>query len=209
MDDMVPFLLEKGLVNGAEEVRQFSLATILKLCKSGGILLKPHVSLIICSFLESLSSLEPQALNYIALNADKYNISQDVLNASRLSAAKTSPVMEALDHCVQYIDDFILKDLADKLCVIIRKGVGLPTKAGTARFIYTLVTRLPRETGVHADSILKALSGAIFDRSPVIRKSFSTATGYICRVATPGAIEKLAEHLKKSYLEANDEDARY
>lgn len=130
---MIPFLLEKGFVNSAEEVRQFSLATILKLCKTGGILLKPHVTVIICTFLESLSILEPQAMNYISLNADKYNISQDMLDASRLSAAKTSPVMDALDQCVQYVDSEILKELVPKVCVIIRKGVGLPTRAGTAR----------------------------------------------------------------------------
>ncbi|KAJ3341578.1 hypothetical protein HDU91_000683 [Kappamyces sp. JEL0680] len=208
MDDMIPFLLEKGLPNTAEEVRQFSLATILKLCKTGGVLLKPHVSNIICTFLESLSSLEPQAMNYIALNADKYNISQDALEASRLSAAKSSPIMDALDQCVHYVDRDSLLDLVPKLCHIIRKGVGLPTRAGTARFIYTLVQRLPQELKEHADAILKALSGAVFDRSPAVRKSFSTAAGHICKLASPGAVEKLALFLKEKYLDANDEEGR-
>jgi proteasome component ECM29 len=67
MDDMIPFLLNQGLANGAEEVRQFSLATILKLCKTGGVLLVPHVSNIICTFLESLSSLEPQMMSIYRL----------------------------------------------------------------------------------------------------------------------------------------------
>jgi proteasome component ECM29 len=208
MDDMIPFLLEKGLGNMAKEVQQFSLATILKLCKTGGILLKPHLTNIIGTFLESLSSLEPQSMNYLSLNADKYNISQDALDSARLTAAKTSPIMDTLDQCVQFIDSEILKSLVPRVILIIRKGVGLPTRAGTARFIYTLVNRFPRELAEHADSILKALSGAIFDRTPAVRKSFSAAAGFVCKIASIPAVEKFASYLKDKYLDANDEEGR-
>lgn len=44
----------------AEEVRKFSLSVVLKLCKKGGVLLKPHLVDFVIVLLESLSSLEPQ-----------------------------------------------------------------------------------------------------------------------------------------------------
>ncbi len=39
----MPFLLSKGLLSDAEDVRKFSLTTILKICKIAKELLKPHV----------------------------------------------------------------------------------------------------------------------------------------------------------------------
>ena len=208
MDEMIPFLLEKGLVNMAEEVRQFSLATILKLCKTGGKLLSPHVCNITCTFLESLSSLEPQTMNYLSLNADKYNISQDMLDSTRLSAAKASPIMDAVDQCVQFIDAKSLVELIPRLCTIIKRGIGLPTRAGTARFIYILIQKMPMDIRPHADVLVKALTGPIFDRSPPVRKSFSTALGHVCKLASAGAIDRLTSHLQSTYLDATEEDGR-
>jgi proteasome component ECM29 len=207
MDEMIPFLLEKGLVNMAEEVRQFSLVTILKLCKTGGVLLSPHVCNITCTFLESLSSLEPQTMNYLSLNADKYNISQDMLDSTRLSAAKASPIMDAVDQCIQFINAKYLEDLIPRLCII-KRGIGLPTRAGTARFIYILIQKMPMDIRPYADVLVKALTGPIFDRSPPVRKSFSTALGHVCKLASPGAIDKLTAHLQTTYLDATEEEGR-
>ncbi|KAI8892685.1 proteasome stabiliser-domain-containing protein [Globomyces pollinis-pini] len=208
MDEMIPFLLFKGLPNTAEEVRAFSLSAILKLCKTGGVLLKPHVTDLIYTLLESLSSLEPQSMNYLSFHADSYNLTQEQLDTSRLSAAKTSPIMDAIDQCVQNVDEEVLVTLVPKLVILIRKGVGLPTRAGTARFVYSLVQRVPLEMRVHADEVLKALSSAIYDRSAVIRKSFSTALGYITKLSSFKAIEKTANSIKTKYLDATDEEGR-
>ncbi|KAI8928745.1 proteasome stabiliser-domain-containing protein [Entophlyctis helioformis] len=207
---MVPFFLNKGLGSMAEEVRKFSLATVLKMCKTGGVLLKPHITDLVGTLLESLSSLEPQSLNYLSFHVDKYNVTQEQLDTSRLSAARNSPMMDAAEQCVAHVDAAVLDTLIPRLCGIIRKGVGLPTRAGCARFVYTLVQRLPQDFAPHADTVLKALSGAIQDRSPVVRKAFATAIGHVVRVATDAAVARLVAHLRKGYLEgdAGDEDAR-
>ena len=47
----------------AEDVRTFSLHAILKLCKTGGVILKPHLSSMIAQLIECLSTLEPQVLS--------------------------------------------------------------------------------------------------------------------------------------------------
>jgi len=46
-----------------------SLSTILKVSKTAGMLLKPHVSLLVISLLESVTTLEPQMMNYLSLHA--------------------------------------------------------------------------------------------------------------------------------------------
>lgn len=60
----------------------------------------------------------------------------------------------------------------------------------------------------YADTLLKALSGAIRSKNPVIRKSFATATGYVCQLATFDRLCSLVRHLKKLYVEETDEDAQ-
>ncbi|KAI8875721.1 ARM repeat-containing protein, partial [Backusella circina FSU 941] len=139
MDIVMPFLLQKGVVSDAEDVQKFSLDAVLKVCKTGASLLKKYVPELIDTLLQSLSSLEPQSMNYLSFHVDKYNISQEQLDNARLSGAKNSPMMEGIEHCVQQIDEQVMEELTPRILHIIRKGTGLPTKAGCARFIVTLV----------------------------------------------------------------------
>ncbi|KAI9332879.1 proteasome stabiliser-domain-containing protein [Zopfochytrium polystomum] len=208
VDVVVPFFLTKGLQSMAEDVRKFSLSTILKICKIGGILLKPHMTEIIYTLLESLTALEPQVLNYLTFHVEKYNLTQDQLESSRLSAAKASPMMEAVEKCIENMDANIFESLSQKLITLIRKGMGLPTKAGTARFVVSIVTRCPDIVKPHSDAILKALASAVSDRSAAVRKSFATAIGYISRLASDTALQKLFKHLQDTYVEAEDDEAR-
>ncbi|KAI8374250.1 proteasome stabiliser-domain-containing protein [Radiomyces spectabilis] len=204
---VMPFLLQKGIVSDAEDVQKFSLDAILRVCKSGAKLLKPYIPDLIDSLLQSLSSLEPQAMNYLSFHVDKYNISQEQLDNARLNGAKNSPMMEGIEHCVNQIDQDVMQVLAPRLIQIIKKGTGLPTKAGCARFIVTLVMNRRAVVELYADSILKALSGAIRSKNPVVRKSYATAVGYICQLATYDRLISLIKHLKKLYIEEEDEDS--
>ena len=63
MNIIMPFLLSKGLVSDAEDVRKFSLATILKICETAKELLKPHITELVDRLLEGLSSMEPQLMS--------------------------------------------------------------------------------------------------------------------------------------------------
>lgn len=196
MDTIIPFLLNKGIGSMSEEVRAFSLATILKLCKIGGKLLVPHLSDLDITMLESLSSLEPQMMNYLSFHTDKYNITQDQLDSSRLSAAKASPILESIESTVIYITPSVLEALIPRLCVLIRKGIGLPTRAGCARFVYTLTARIPLDFKPFADAVLVALTHAINDPSPVIRKSFATALAHVAPHCTDLALDSFMNKLK-------------
>ncbi|KAI8851221.1 armadillo-type protein [Chytridium lagenaria] len=186
-DIVVPLFLKKGLPSSAED--------------KGGVLLKPHITDVVTTLLEGLSSMEPQVMNYLTFHIDKYNITQEQLDTSRLSAAKSSPMMEAIETCV-------MEDLIPSITNIARKGVGLPTKAGCARFIVSLVTKVPQDLKPHADTLLKALSGAISDRSAAIRKSYATAIGYLFKLCSQGSATKLIAHLRAMYTDGEDEDGK-
>jgi proteasome component ECM29 len=60
---VVPFFLTKGIGSMSEDVRNFSLKTLLKICDKGGPLLKAHATEIMMTLLEGLSSLEPQVMS--------------------------------------------------------------------------------------------------------------------------------------------------
>ncbi|KAJ3148226.1 hypothetical protein HDU89_004822 [Geranomyces variabilis] len=204
---ILPFFLTKGLGSSAEDVRNLSLGTLLKISKKAGILLKPHLTELVGTLLECLSTMEPQVLNYLTFHTDKYNISQEQLENSRLSAVKASPIMEALEASIDQVDVETLTALVPRLTQTIRKGVGLPTKAGAARIVYSLVQRAPSElSGPHADAIVKALASGVHDRSIVVRKAYATAIGQIAKLATDAAVAKLLEQLEKAYLDDPDAD---
>ncbi|CAG8663072.1 17683_t:CDS:10, partial [Racocetra persica] len=190
MNIIMPFLLMKGLLSDSEDVRKFSLRTILKICKSARTLLKSHITNIVGTLLEGLSSMEPQLEN------------------SRLSAAKMSPMMEGIESCIDYIDESVMENLTPKLLQLVRKGVGLPTKAGCARFLVSLCLKKASILKPHADTIMKALSGAILDTSPAVRKSYAIAVGYIAHLSSNNTLIRLIEHLKKVYCENNEQEIR-
>ena len=170
----------------AEDVRKYSLSTILKICRKGGVFLRPHLAEIVGTLLEGLSSLEPQIVNYLSFHTERYGVTQEDLDASRLAATRHSPMMDALETCVDQIDAESLPQLVSRLNTIIRKGIGLPTRAGSARFVCSLVQRIPLDLKPHADSIMKALSAVVYDRSPAVRKANATAIAQISRIASDG-----------------------
>ncbi|CAO3594598.1 unnamed protein product [Absidia cylindrospora] len=207
MDIVMPFLLQKGIVSDAEDVRKFSLDAVLRVCKTGASLLKKYIPDLVDTLLQSLSSLEPQTMNYLSFHVDQYNISQEQLDNARLNGAKNSPMMEGIEHCVGQIDQEVMAALAPRVIHIVKRGTGLPTKAGCARFIVTLCMNRRAVFEPYADKFLKTLSGAVRSKNPVIRKTFATATGYVCQLASYDRLVSLVKHLKKLYIEEEDEES--
>ncbi|ORX45553.1 ARM repeat-containing protein, partial [Anaeromyces robustus] len=204
MNIILPFLLKKGLPSPAEEVRLFALNTVFKLCKTSGVLLKPHITEIISILLESLSSLEPQAINYLSFHTDK----TQQLDNIRLNATKSSPIIEAIENCIEHIDDDVMKSLSPEICTLIRKAVGFPSKAGTARFVVSLTLRKPLIVKPYADNILKALASTQSDRNMTIRKLYSSSIGYVAHVASYQALSKFIKKITKQYIENDEEENR-
>lgn len=67
------------------------LATIVKISKTAGKLLQPHIPLLVTALLEALSTLEPQYLNYLSLHATMSSeVTQDKVDPSLISCSSSS-----------------------------------------------------------------------------------------------------------------------
>uniref|UniRef100_A0A671RNL6 Proteasome-associated protein ECM29 homolog n=1 Tax=Sinocyclocheilus anshuiensis TaxID=1608454 RepID=A0A671RNL6_9TELE len=144
---LLPTLLDKGIVSNVTEVRTLSIQTLVKISKTAGSRLKPHAPRLIPALLEALSVLEPQVLNYLSLRAtEQEKVSRSsAMDAARLSAAKSSPMMETINMCLQHLDVSVLGELVPKLCDLLKSGIGLGTKGGCASVIVSLTVQCPQD----------------------------------------------------------------
>ncbi|KAJ5585308.1 uncharacterized protein N7459_005108 [Penicillium hispanicum] len=206
LSSAIPFLLsDKGLDSSVEEVRGYAIGALIQIIKkSHGTLLRPFVPGILEKFLGSLSSLEPQAVNYVHLNADKYGLTGQEIDKMRLSSIRTSPMMEVIErYLIDHLDETNLKELAPKLEDVLRSAVGLPSKVGCSRVLVLLSmkTLLFRP---YADRFILLLSKYVVDRNDTVSASYCTSMGYLMRLASDDRVLKTINYAKKLYLESDD-----
>jgi proteasome component ECM29 len=103
VDAVLPFFLTKGLASLSEDVRKWSLQTIMKLTKRGGPLIRKHLVEIVVTLLESLTAFEHQSANYLTFHAEKYGITQDQLEQTRVNASKGSPMVCSVVLCYVFV----------------------------------------------------------------------------------------------------------
>uniref|UniRef100_A0A8C2YS99 Ecm29 proteasome adaptor and scaffold n=1 Tax=Chinchilla lanigera TaxID=34839 RepID=A0A8C2YS99_CHILA len=199
---LLPCLLDKGMMSPVTEVRALSINTLVKISRSAGATLKPHAPRLIPALLESLSVLEPQVLNYLSLRATDQE--QAAMDSARLSAAKSSPMMETINMCLQYLDVSVLGELVPRLCELIRSGVGLGTKGGCASVIVSLTTQCPQDLTPYSGKLMSALLTGLTDRNSVIQKSCAFALGHLVRTSRDSSTEKLLQKLSAWYMEKEE-----
>ncbi|XP_069812868.1 proteasome adapter and scaffold protein ECM29-like, partial [Dendropsophus ebraccatus] len=199
---LLPCLLDKGIMSTVTEVRALSINTMVKISKSAGELLKPHTPKLIPALLESLSVLEPQVLNYLSLRATDQE--KAAMDSARLSAAKSSPMMETINMCIQHLDVSVLAELVPKLCELIKSGLGLGTKGGCASVVVSLTTQCPRDLMPYSGKLMSALLNGLCDRNSVVQKSYAFALGHLVRTARDTSTEKLLQKLSGWYMEKEE-----
>uniref|UniRef100_A0A8D0E6M2 Ecm29 proteasome adaptor and scaffold n=1 Tax=Salvator merianae TaxID=96440 RepID=A0A8D0E6M2_SALMN len=200
---LLPCLLDKGMMNTVAEVRTLSINTLVKISKSAGAMLKPHAPKLIPALLESLSVLEPQVLNYLSLRATEQE--KAAMDSARLSAAKSSPMMETINMCLQYLDVSVLGELVPRLCELTRSGVGVGTKGGCASVIVSLTTQCPQDLTPYSGKLMSALLSGLTDRNTVVQKSFAFAMGHLVRTARDSSTDKLLQKLNSWYMEKEEQ----
>ncbi|KAL4881504.1 proteasome stabiliser-domain-containing protein [Aspergillus karnatakaensis] len=206
----IPFLLsDKGMESSVQEVQGFALGALIQIIKKGaGESLRPFVPGIIEQFLNCLSSLEPQAVNYVHLNADKYGLTGQEIDKMRLSSIRTSPMMEVIErYLIDMLDDTSLKEFATKLEGVLRSAVGLPSKVGCSRVLVLLSMRTVLFQP-YADRFIQLLGKYVVDRNDTVSASYCSAIGYLMRLASDDRILKTIEHAKTLYLTAEDANQR-
>lgn len=207
---VLPFLLSpSGLESSAQEVQAFALSTLLQIIKSSkGDTLRPFISDLVGRLLGLLSSLEPQAMNYIYLNADKYGATAQQIDNIRLTSVRGSPMMEAIERCLDFLDEVTMKELERSLENAIKTGVGLPSKVGCSRVLVTLCTRHNFLFRAHADHFLRLVRKQVMDRNDTISSSYAAACGYLARLATDGELLNLIAFCEKLYFDSDDDKSR-
>ncbi|KAJ2871122.1 proteasome component M29 [Coemansia aciculifera] len=205
---VVPFLVDSGVVSDAEDVRGFSLGLLLKLCRSSGSYLSASVPAITERLLESLSNMESQAANYLTFHAESHNITVEQLEAARLGAVKASPIMQGIELVLEQLTPESMAELVPRLQAIVRRGLGLPTRAGCARAIVFLCVKRADLVRPHAAALVKAISGALTESSDVQRKAWAASIGFMAPMLSPAMFRNLLKHVEKTYVDKYDENVR-
>ncbi|OJJ02961.1 hypothetical protein ASPVEDRAFT_72741 [Aspergillus versicolor CBS 583.65] len=210
LESTIPFLLsDKGMESSVQEVQGFALGALIQMIKKGpGSSLRPFVPSIMEQFLNCLSSLEPQAVNYVHLNADKYGLTGQEIDKMRLSSIRTSPMMEVIErYLIDMLDDASMKEFAAKLEGVIRSAVGLPSKVGCSRVLVLLSMRTVLFRP-YADRFIQILGKYVVDRNDTVSASYCSSIGYLMRLASDDRILRTIEYAKTLYLTAEDANQR-
>ena len=210
LEQVLPFLLgPSGLESAAQEVQSFSLVTILDIIKKANAkVLRPFIPDLIGRLLSMLTSIEPGVINYVYLNADKYGVTEQEIDNARLSSVKMSPMMEAIERCLDMLDESVMPALEASLTNANKTVIGLPSRVGLCRVMVSLATRHRALFQPYAGNFLKSLRRQVMDRNDTISTSAAVACGYLCRLAPDRGILAAVDHAKKVYFESEDDRHR-
>ena len=207
---VLPFLLgPSGLESGAPEVQEFSRKTLLKMIKSSnGKILRPFVPDLVGRLLALLSSIEPEMINYLHLNAEQYGLTAQELDDARLKHIRGSSMLEAIERCLDILDETSLPELQQSLENAIKTVVGLPSKVGCSRVLVTLSTRRNFIFKPYADHFLVLAQKQVFDRNDTISSSYAAACGYLARLCSNETILRLVGSCQHLYFNSDDDRQR-
>lgn len=207
---VLPFLFSSsGLESSAEEVRHFSVQTLLQIVKkSNGKTLNPHVPELVERLLGLLSSLEPEEINYIYMNARKYNLTEQKIDDMRLQNVRSSPLTESLERCLDLADAETMKDLVPRIESAMKSAVGLSSKLGCSRILVTLATRHRFLFNPYADNFLKLVQKHIYDRNETVSSSYAATAGYLARLASDKQVMITIAFVNKMYFESEEDSDR-
>lgn len=210
LEQVIPFLLSpSGLESSAQDIQAFALYALMEIIKTGNNqMLGPFVPDLVSHLVALLSSLEPGAINYIRLNADRYEVTTDEIDDARLSSIKGSPMMEAIDRCLDFVDEKTMSALCPSLEDAMKTAVGLPSKVGLARILVSLATKHNHVFKIYADRFLRVTCRQLLDRNDTVSSTFATTCGYLARLASKESILKLIEYCQQLYFESEDDRPR-
>ncbi|KAB7502624.1 Proteasome-associated protein ECM29-like protein [Armadillidium nasatum] len=206
LEEVLPVLLTIGITSSVSEVRAVSIQTLVKLCRSGGAMVRPHLGTLVPALLEALSGLEHQAITYTAVRMD--DESREKLDMARVAAAKSTPIMDTLNYVLQFIDEEVLEMVVGGVIDVLKRSIGLSSRAGAAHVVVTLTHTCPGPLEKYTGKILTALVNGLGDRNSVVRKVFANAIGNLVKTAKVSSIDKLLAKLQSWYLEKEEDSAK-
>ncbi|KAL8717987.1 MAG: hypothetical protein Q9225_004830 [Loekoesia sp. 1 TL-2023] len=210
LENVLPFLLSpSGLESSAQDVQAFSLSALLQIIKkSNKAILRPFVPDLVCRLILLLSSLEPEGIEYIRLRAEQYGVTGQQIDDARLSGVRGSPMLEAIERCLDFLDESSMQELRGPLENAVTTGLGLPSRVGGSRVLVSLSTRHNYLFRPHANHFIRLARKQVLDRNDTISASYSAACGYLARLASDEEILELIDYSRKLYFDSDDERHR-
>ena len=206
---ILPFLLgTKGLESDVEDVRKFSLTTLLDLIKNTGDSLQSFAPELIYKFCLLFSLLEPQVINYLALNSKNYNLDSNVIDSHRKSAVTSSPIFQAIEKLLYMCDVSQIESAVDYASKSVKKSVGLPSKVAASRIIILLVKRFGTGIQPYSGNLLKICMNMFEDRNEVVNVSYAQAFGYLNKVSSLEKSLKYAKKLNEKYFNPSKDNSK-
>ncbi|KAI5463638.1 proteasome stabiliser-domain-containing protein [Mariannaea sp. PMI_226] len=207
MKEALPFLLsDKGVESSVQEVQIFATITVMDIAKQGGKSLRPFISDMVPQLLGLLSSIEPQAINYQyqRLNEDD----RDQIDKLRSQMVNRSPISEAIDNALRFIDEGVMAELAPKLEATIKTAIGMPTKIGCSRVLSTLFTRHTNDIKPFAGRFLQMMEKQTMDKNDEVSQAYARATAYMMRGVSEASKQRFCEKFIGIYFQAEEESRR-
>lgn len=206
---ILPFLLgTKGLESDAEDVRKFSLTTLLDLVKNTGDSLQTFAPQMVYNLSLLFSSVEPQVINFLALNSKNYNLDSNLIDSHRRNAVTSSPIFEAIDKLVTMCDDSQVESMVDYASKAVKKSVGLPSKVAASHVIILLIKRFGLDMKPYSGKLLKVCMNMFEDRNEAINLSYAQTFGYLNKVSTMDKSAKYAKKLSENYFNPSKDNSK-
>lgn len=210
LDHSMPFLLQQLESGSAKEVQEYAIRTLLKVIKkSPPKALRPYAPAVLEALIKSLDSLEPESVNYLHLNAEKYGLTAEKLDSARVSHVSSSPALQAIERCLEGLDENGMPEAMKRLEGSFKTVIGLPSKVGLSRALVTLTVRHNLKFRPYADRFAQQLRKHLLDRNETITNSFCLALAYLMRIATDKEIEETSRFAKDLYFASDEAGHRH
>ncbi|KAI5961469.1 ECM29 [Candida theae] len=194
----------KGILADSQDIKDFSIKTLLKLCKTRSKALKPYIADLIENFINLFSTLEPEVVNYLALNAGNFNIDNQEFDAKRLQNVGKSSLMDAIEFLLSQLDEKAMPRFLVKIEQSVKYSVGLPSKVSGSKVLITLVMNYHSLMKPYSAKLLEIASSQIRDRNNTVASCYAAAAGYICRICPVDALIGYSEKITKMYFEPKE-----
>lgn len=109
-------------------------------------------------------------------HAERYGLDSGRLENLRVAASKSSPMGDTLDLCARYADAAALGKLVPAVCQLLKRGVGVNTRVGSARFVAALLDRMGSDIRPHTGTLLKVCNTMFL---ACVRKMYTMATSVL------------------------------
>jgi proteasome component ECM29 len=177
---VIPPLLENGLASAVPDVRVVVITTVAKITKA-------------------------KEVNYLSVRLANDGAIQEKLDMARIAAAKSSSMMECVNHVLQFVDADTLQELVPRLIDLIKGSSGVAAKGTSAHLITTLTHQCPLDLQQYTGKILSAFVSGLTDRNAAVRKTYASSIGHLMKTAKDSSLEKLFAKLRTWYMEKGDD----